>query len=181
MPLHPKTPSSLASFKSRLVLPFSYQLTEVVLEKRSLNVYTSSSSSCACFLELLICVRCVDDVFWQWFLPARWWGSRSGSKSDIVVEISGASWSRKCCTDHRTSVCGGHSPSQGASTRCSDASAHPPDGARDVVFWCCLLSTISLLSRRHEFDVRSCRGCIMTPGKLFTSLTKQYNLVKAEV
>jgi len=29
MPLHPKTPSSLASFKSRLVLPFWYQLTQV--------------------------------------------------------------------------------------------------------------------------------------------------------
>ena len=33
----PKTPSSLASFKSRLVLPFWYRLTEVVLEKRPLN------------------------------------------------------------------------------------------------------------------------------------------------
>ena len=39
---HPQTPSSLASFKSRLVLPFWYQLTQVVLEKRPLN---SSSSS----------------------------------------------------------------------------------------------------------------------------------------
>ena len=28
MPLHPETPSSLASFKSRLVLPFWYQLTK---------------------------------------------------------------------------------------------------------------------------------------------------------
>jgi len=37
MPLYPKTPSSLASFKSRLVLPFWYWLTEVVLEKRPLN------------------------------------------------------------------------------------------------------------------------------------------------
>jgi len=37
MPLPPKTPSSLASFKSRLVLPFWYQLTQVVLEKRPLN------------------------------------------------------------------------------------------------------------------------------------------------
>ena len=37
MPLHPKSPSSLASFKSRLVLPFWYQLTQVVLEKRPLN------------------------------------------------------------------------------------------------------------------------------------------------
>jgi len=38
MPLHPKTPSSLASFKSRLVsLPFWYWLTQVVPEKRPLN------------------------------------------------------------------------------------------------------------------------------------------------
>ena len=37
MPLHPKTPSSLASFKSRLVLPFWYWLTQVVLENRPLN------------------------------------------------------------------------------------------------------------------------------------------------
>jgi len=39
MPLHPKTLSSLVSFKSRRVLPFWYQLTEVVLEKRPLNRY----------------------------------------------------------------------------------------------------------------------------------------------
>jgi len=33
MPLHPKTSSSLASFKSRLVLPFCYWLIQVILEK----------------------------------------------------------------------------------------------------------------------------------------------------
>ena len=33
MPLHPKTSSSLASYESRLVLPFWYRLTLVVLEK----------------------------------------------------------------------------------------------------------------------------------------------------
>ena len=38
MPLHPKTPSPLASFKSRLVLPFWYWLNQVVLEKRWLNM-----------------------------------------------------------------------------------------------------------------------------------------------
>ena len=43
MPLHPKTPSSLASFKSRLALPFWYRLTQVVLEKRPLNVCSSAS------------------------------------------------------------------------------------------------------------------------------------------
>ena len=45
MPLHPKTPSSLASFKSRLVLPFRYWLTQVVLQKSLLNGCNSSSSS----------------------------------------------------------------------------------------------------------------------------------------
>jgi len=42
---HPQTPSSLASFKSRLDLPFWYRLTQVVLEKRLLNGCRSSSSS----------------------------------------------------------------------------------------------------------------------------------------
>jgi len=48
MPLHPKTPSSLTSFKTRLVflfLPFWYWLTQVVVEKRPLNGCNSSSSS----------------------------------------------------------------------------------------------------------------------------------------
>jgi len=37
MALHPQTPSSLISFKSRLVLLFLYLFTHVVLEKRPLN------------------------------------------------------------------------------------------------------------------------------------------------
>ena len=37
MPVLPKTQSSLASVKSRLVLPFWYRITQVVLEKRPLN------------------------------------------------------------------------------------------------------------------------------------------------
>jgi len=41
---HPKTPSSLASFESRLVLPFWYRLTQVVLEKRPLNGCCSNGS-----------------------------------------------------------------------------------------------------------------------------------------
>ena len=45
MPLHPKTPSSLASLKSGLVLPFWYRLTQVALKKRRLNGCSSSSSS----------------------------------------------------------------------------------------------------------------------------------------
>ena len=45
MPLHLKTPSSLASFKSRLVLPFWRRLTQAVLEKRLFSGCSSSSSS----------------------------------------------------------------------------------------------------------------------------------------
>ena len=37
LPLHPKTQSSLASFKSVLVLPFWYQLTRVVLKKEAIK------------------------------------------------------------------------------------------------------------------------------------------------
>jgi len=44
MPLHPKTSPSLASFISRLVLNFWYQLTQVVLEKRPLNGCSISSA-----------------------------------------------------------------------------------------------------------------------------------------
>ena len=40
----PKTPSSRAPFKSRLVLPFWYRLTQVVLEKTPLNLCSSSNS-----------------------------------------------------------------------------------------------------------------------------------------
>jgi len=45
IPLNPKTLSSLASFKSRLVLPFRYRLTQVVLENRLLNGCSINSSS----------------------------------------------------------------------------------------------------------------------------------------
>ena len=66
---HPIIPSSLASFKSRLVLPFWYRLTQVVLEKRPLN-------GCVVIVELTQSVE-VDwniasdcglcFVLWQWF------------------------------------------------------------------------------------------------------------------
>ena len=48
MPVHPKTQSSLASLKSRLVLPFWYRLTLVILEKRPLNGCNESCSSWSC-------------------------------------------------------------------------------------------------------------------------------------
>jgi len=46
MPLHPRIPLSLASFKSRLVLPFWHRLTQVVQEKRLLNGCSSSIIQC---------------------------------------------------------------------------------------------------------------------------------------
>jgi len=52
MRLHPKTPSPLASLKSRLVLHFWCRLNHFVLEKRPLN--GCSSSSCCCFLLTLL-------------------------------------------------------------------------------------------------------------------------------
>ena len=41
-----KSRSSLASFKSRLILPFWYRLTQVVPEKTPLNGCSSSNSNC---------------------------------------------------------------------------------------------------------------------------------------
>jgi len=43
---HPTTPSSLASFKSRLVSPIWYWFTQVVLEKRPVNGCTNGWSRC---------------------------------------------------------------------------------------------------------------------------------------
>jgi len=55
MPLHPKTPLFLASFKSRLVLPFWYQFTQgVVLEKRPLIGYSSSRCVGGSFLATTV-------------------------------------------------------------------------------------------------------------------------------
>ena len=45
---HPQTPSSLASFKSRLVLPFWYWLTQVIMEKRPLNGCSSVHCQVVC-------------------------------------------------------------------------------------------------------------------------------------
>ena len=54
MPLHPKTSLSLASFKSKLVLPFWYRLTQAVLEKRPLN---------GCSSVVVVVVTFADNVF----------------------------------------------------------------------------------------------------------------------
>ena len=55
------TPSSLASFKSRLVLPFWYKLTQVVLERRLLNGCSSSVDLwlCDCVAGRRWCLCCL--------------------------------------------------------------------------------------------------------------------------
>jgi len=63
MPLHPKTPSCLASFKSRLVLHFWYWLTQAVLEKRPLSGSSSSSSSSN---QTTSCIDTATDCFFSW-------------------------------------------------------------------------------------------------------------------
>ena len=57
MPPLLKTLSSFASFKSRLVLSFWYQLMQVVLEKRPLNGCSSSSSSCIVLSDLSMALQ----------------------------------------------------------------------------------------------------------------------------
>jgi len=55
--LYPRTPSSLASFKSRLGIPFWYWLTQVVPEKRC------SSSSSSIFIDC----SAVSQFYWEYF------------------------------------------------------------------------------------------------------------------
>jgi len=67
MPVHPKTPSSLASFKSRLVLPFWYRLTQAVLEKRPLNGCSISCSSSSSNAVVNYFCRLRSGEWWQHF------------------------------------------------------------------------------------------------------------------
>ena len=55
---YPKTPSSVTSFKSRLVLPVWYRLTQVVLEKRQLNgCIITSICHCETVSQYASCVK----------------------------------------------------------------------------------------------------------------------------
>jgi len=54
---HPQTPSSPASFKCRLVLPFWYRLNQIVLEKRPLHGCSSNSSELGEVPQLPLLVR----------------------------------------------------------------------------------------------------------------------------
>ena len=56
MPLHPKTLSSLASFKSRLVVYFLVPVSQVVREKRPLNGCSSSNASSSSSSSVIIVV-----------------------------------------------------------------------------------------------------------------------------
>ena len=74
----PKTPSSLALFESRLILPFWYRLTQIVLEKRPLNGCSSSSYGAIWPLNVLK-------------VPLRLRPTRSATKclSTLFVAVSG--------------------------------------------------------------------------------------------
>ena len=65
MPLHPKTPSFLASFRSRLVFSFWYWLTQLVPEKRPSNGWSSSSSFLECPEAIRYCCPLCKETPWQ--------------------------------------------------------------------------------------------------------------------
>ena len=74
VPLHPQTPSSLASFKSRLALLFWYRLTQVLLEKRPLNGCCCCCCCCCCYntitdLSLLASTSSTCPSAWSAFPP----------------------------------------------------------------------------------------------------------------
>ena len=73
MPLHPKTPSSLAWFKSRLFLPFWYRFTQVVLEKRPLKGCSVVYYMLRHFQEYMSTLLHCAKVLWQMFAGTVVW------------------------------------------------------------------------------------------------------------
>ena len=77
MLLHPKIPSSVASFKSRMILPFWYRLTQVVLEKRPFNGCSSSSSRIPVTLSVITKHKQGNGGYrtssWSYQIPAAGW------------------------------------------------------------------------------------------------------------
>ena len=94
MPLPSQTPSSLASFKSILVLPFWYLLAQVVLEKRPSNGCSSSSSSTSKFFWTVTsfhCSYCVSASALTWWMSLSVW---LFNESVVIVWIrNSGSWS----------------------------------------------------------------------------------------
>ena len=129
MPLHPKTPSSLAWFKSRLVLLFWYRLNQVVLEKRPLNRCSSYLLTYA-----LVCGagggagdECVAGDVQSW---RRW-----------------ASWAHQCGATDRSP--GQHRAALGSqAVTDSDIYSHPTASSR-VIIGAWTESTAALVQCRH--------------------------------
>ena len=76
MPLLPETPSPLASFKSRLVLHYWYQLTQVVLEKKPLNGCSSSSSSYE--IDSILITTIISNAVHYWYTAEKNWKTKFG-------------------------------------------------------------------------------------------------------
>jgi len=93
MPLHPKTQLSLASFKSRLVLPFWCWLTQVFLEKRPLNGCSSSSPyllmKCFCQLAAKFSTESVPCC-----ASCYWYSSKSVAHAFNAVSMCCRHWCR---------------------------------------------------------------------------------------
>ena len=104
----PITPSSLAPFKSRLILSFWYRLTQVVLEKRPLNGWCCCCCCCCCCCIVYSVRLCMCDCVWlcsgrrcAWRarrLSATWrWATRGWRASCRSRSVS-----TRCCDESRS-------------------------------------------------------------------------------
>ena len=103
MPLPSQTPSSLASFKSILVLPFWYPLAHVVLEKRPSNGCSNSSSSKFFWtVTSFHCSYCVSASALTWWMSLSVW---LFNESVVIVWIrNSGSWSTSTLQQQQWSV-----------------------------------------------------------------------------
>ena len=113
--LHPKTPSSLAAFKSRLVFTFLAPAYEVVLEKRPLNGCTSSSyfvhcicscQSAECPCCSVCCGRCLRTMLGRqcWTICRLTTASEIDSSARAEIP-SGVCWTATAERGHRARIC----------------------------------------------------------------------------
>jgi len=86
---YPKNSSSLTSFKSRLVLPFWYRLAQVVLEKRLLNVCSTSSYLCLWLGPPLAACNTLLLVLWM-MSSHNWLGGGSENRVSTQNDWLGA-------------------------------------------------------------------------------------------